>query len=254
MTQVRRVRGVNRVGSTVGRSGPNGESGVWPVHSLSSDPYYDRVTMLLKHDPNNNGTSFSDASRNAGTISMVGDAKATTAATKWQATSIQTGINSNASAQLTNTVALPASTIGLGAGDWTVEAWYLKTTAFTYHVRILACQTNTSGSNRPAFYILSTGTQYADVFGTVMGQSAVLTWNNNQWYHLAWTRQGTTLRHWRDGVQTATFTTSINFQPDSVRTNVAPSNTGHYISDLRVTVGQARYRSAFTPPARPFLP
>ena len=255
MTQVRRLRAVSRVGATIGSRGPNGESGVWPVHSLSSDPYYDRVTMLLKHDPNNNGTNFTDASPLAGTISVVGDAKASTAAAKWQQTSIATAANASGTASTANAIALPASTIALGGGDFTVEAWFLKTTAFTNHVRVLMPQTpGTFGTNRPSFLILNTGRQYADVFGVVLGQSAVLTWNDNQWYHLAWTREGTTLRHWRDGTQTASFTTAINFQPDSVRSNVAPSNTGHYISDLRVTVGQARYRSAFIPPARPFLP
>ncbi len=255
MTQVRRPRGVNRVGGVIGRFGPNGESGVWPVHSLASDPYYDNVQVLLKNDPNDNGTAFTDASKNAATITVHGDAKSTTTATKWQATSIATGGNSNASANLTNAVGLPANAIAFGAGDFTVEAWYLKTTSFTNHVRILAAQNpGSGGSNRVSFLILSTGRQYADVFGTVLGQSNVLTWNDNQWYHLALTRRGTTLQHWRDGVQVASATTSINFQADSARSNVAPSNTGHYISEVRVTVGIARYQAAFTPPTRPFLP
>lgn len=222
-------------------------------YGSAGDPYWANVSLLLRNDSRHNGTAFTDASPNARSISIFGDARSSAAASRFQQTSIATGANASASAALTNAVGLPASAIAFGTADFTVEAWYLRTTGFTNHVRFLTPQNpGSSGSNRPTFLVLSTGTQYADVFGAVLGQSAVLTWSNNRWYHLAWCRQGTTLRYFRDGVQTGSFANSTNMQADSSRVNVAPSNDGHFITDLRVTAGVARYTAPFAPLAAPF--
>lgn len=83
----------------------------------------------------------------------------------------------------------------------------------------------------------------------------------NTWYHVAVSRQGTSLRAFIDGTQLGTTqTNSVNY----VRVNSDPLYIGQYfagsanrylngyIDDLRITKGLARYTANFTPPTAPF--
>ena len=84
----------------------------------------------------------------------------------------------------------------------------------------------------------------------------------NQWYHIALTRQGQTLRGFVDGLQFATqtidesniFNLSLGFAMGigGNSWDEQLSYTSDYIDELRITKGVARYTSNFTPPTEPF--
>ena len=76
--------------------------------------------------------------------------------------------------------------------------------------------------------------------------------NNNTWYHLALTRQGSTLRLFVNGVLdgSATYSTSTS---GAANQYVGGFVTGGFsfngnLDDVRYTTGLARYTTTFTPP------
>ena len=73
----------------------------------------------------------------------------------------------------------------------------------------------------------------------------------NVWTHLAVTRTGGTTRLWVNGVQATSVADTTNYS--SVQVNIGVWWGGGYsfagyVDDIRLTVGVARYTSAFTPP------
>lgn len=251
MTQVRRQRGVNRVGGVIGQFGPNGESGVWPVHSLASDPYYDNVSLLLHMDGSNGSSTFTDVSKNALTVTVNGTCTITDSYGKF-------GQSFGNVSATTSFLSVPATDLGFGTGDFTVECWYMRTAAtFTNNIGVVFWQpqTHSSGSGRINIYVLSDGRFVCAVFGAELAASTALTWNLNQWYHLAVTRSGGAfLRLFRDGAIVGSNSNRTNNFPSDTTYRIELRNPNHYIDEFRVTKGVSRYTSAFTPPTRPFLP
>lgn len=251
MTQVRRPRGVNRVGGVIGRSGPNGESGVWPAHSLASDPYFDSVSLLLHMDGTSGSSTFTDSSKNARTVTVNGTCTITDSYGKF-------GQSFGNVSAATSFLFVPATDLGFGAGDFTVECWYLRTAAtFTNSivVYIWQPQTHSTGSGRFNFYVQSDNRLVCSVFGLELAASTALTWNTSQWYHLAVTRSGGAfIRLFRDGALVGSNSNRTQNFPSDTTYRIQPNNPNHYIDEIRVTKGVSRYTSAFAPPTRPFLP
>jgi hypothetical protein len=98
--------------------------------------------------------------------------------------------------------------------------------------------------------------------GSGPGQIANLSWSPlcGQWYHMAFTRQGTTGRAFVDGTQIGSnYTNSANLQVTMgprLGDFSRPSSFGYaasiYMAQYRATRGVPRYTSNFTPPAGPF--
>jgi hypothetical protein len=145
-----------------------------------------------------------------------------------------------------------------GTGNFTVEGWFNWTvdasgglvskwgpgSAFAWLIDYV------SSSNLLRFYTGNNGG-----VGTLFTFSFTPT--TGQWYHIAFTRSGTSLRCFVDGTQVgSTGTTSENMtaiQNIYVGTNI---NNGTYlngyIDDVRITKGYARYTTTFTPPTAAF--
>lgn len=248
---VRRLRAVNRIGGVIGRFGPNGESGVWPVHSRASDPYYQNVELLLHFDGTAGSNTFTDSSKNAHTVTVNGTCTINGTYGKF-------GQSFGNIAATTDFLSVPGSGLGFGTGDFTVEFWYLRTAnTFTNSAFVLLWhpQTHQSGSGRLTLYAQSDNRLVAAVFGQELAASTALTWTANQWYHIACTRSGGAfIRLFRDGVLVGSNSNRTNNFPSDTTYRILLNNPNHYIDDLRVTKGASRYTSAFTPPARPFLP
>lgn len=82
---------------------------------------------------------------------------------------------------------------------------------------------------------------------------------SSTWAHVAIARSGTTLRFFIDGVQAgADFTTSLAATSATIRLGEDANITGPgagvdgNVEDFRVTIGEARYTTNFTPPDAPF--
>lgn len=209
---------------------------LWP----GSDPYWGSVKLLLSD-------STQDKSTSVRTVTAAGDAQFTTTHSKFGGFSI-TG--SNDTGGTTNYLAYTGADLGAGTSDFTVECWYMRTSSLSSNVRFKFPQNPTVNSSRLSFLLVS-NTLYADVYGTVIAQSAALTWNLNQWYHCAISRGSGTFRLFRDGVVVAESTISVNLNSDTTF-RIVPGNAGHYIDEYRYTLGVARYVSAFSPPSSPF--
>ncbi len=149
----------------------------------------------------------------------------------------------------------------IGGGDYTAEAWIYP----TQHGEIVGAF-NLAGPNF-AGWLLSTnfingtgklGTYFANTTTYQSNITSTATVSLNTWSHIAFTKQGTTVRLFINGgldsTHTLTLTPSgsqqqIHIGADSNSLTSPGRNFGGYIDDLRITKGYARYTSSFTPPA-----
>jgi hypothetical protein len=83
-------------------------------------------------------------------------------------------------------------------------------------------------------------------------QTNVLSWNAEQWYHLAFVRSGTNYTIYRDGVEVASDTTpgtlNITTRPKYIMGGPIGSTNQVWVQDYRIYKGVAKYTSDFTPP------
>jgi hypothetical protein len=139
-------------------------------------------------------------------------------------------------------------TLAFGTGDFTVEMWYYTTVAPT---STNVCLYNTGSGN---FFLQLRNTAFGiGVVGSAENNAFSSNFVPNQWYHLAVSRSGTTVRGFVNGVLISSGTNSVNYGQAGATigglTSAAQLVTG-YISDLRVTRGVGRYTANFTPPTR----
>ena len=140
----------------------------------------------------------------------------------------------------------------LGSSDWTIECWvYLN---------------STTGDQRPisqnnsnyefAFFMSSGGAMYAASYqsgGTTNFNISMGTLSTGQWYHLAASRSGSTVRAFVNGTlqNSATYSGTIDARTGGWRLGasyVPGDYFNGYINDARITKGYARYTTNFTPP------
>lgn len=149
-----------------------------------------------------------------------------------------------------------------GAGNFLIEC-YLLFTAGTRPIRTIAQKYGAGFPN--VEFIFTVGTVgdgrmrfvYDSTSAEAVMDSANLSWNQNQWYHVAVGRQGASqFTMWRDGVVVATSTTNLTLATTTSPaylmggTYNAPYEST-YFQDLRVYKGAAKYsyNTNFTPPS-----
>jgi hypothetical protein len=150
--------------------------------------------------------------------------------------------------------------------DFTVEFWAYYTAlptsgnnANTFQKGVASSSTfeyafgitNSSGTIRVrAGYSTngSTTTSFVATSGTIV---------TNTWYHIAFTRTGTTLNLWLDGVNvgsTTSYPTTLFTGTGTLGIGAAPNNASlvnGYISNARIVKGSVLYTADFTPPTAP---
>jgi hypothetical protein len=210
------------------------------------DPYFGAVSLLLHMNGANASTTFSDHSYNALAVTANGNAQISTAQSKF----------GGASAAFDGTgdlLTLASSPLfGFGTGDFTCECWIYRTS--TSDQNILDFRTATNAQTWVWAIISNALYLYAPSGTLVAGTTALAT---NQWYHIAITRSGGTIRHFLNGVLDGSGTNASDFQSSRPLTigGTPDASSGMftgYIDDLRITKGIARYTSTFTPPTTPF--
>jgi hypothetical protein len=240
--------GVRRVPTTGTASGvwvPNEQvlakrAVIWPA-GAGGDPDFANVSLLLHMNGSNSSTTFTDSSSNAITVTGYGNAQISTAQSKFGGASAYFDGN--------NDYLLTASSLAplqMGTGDFTVEMFIRPTSSVASYKALLAL-TDESIDN---FYILSGQLVWYNS-GTAAGTIAVDTW-----YHVAASRQGTSLRVFIDGVLINTSTNSNNITLGRVAVGGPGALNGDWfqgwIDELRITKGVARYTANFAPPTAPF--
>ena len=219
------------------------------------------LKLLLHFDGSDGATTTTDSSNNERTITLAGDAQLDTAQKKFGTASLLLDGNGDLAS------AADDGDFDFGSGDFTVEGFFristLGNNAFFSHWENGDATGQSfylvhfNSSNRLRFaYRLTTGLVEANY-----------TWepSTNTFYHIAVVRYGTTLKVYIDGaavISESVSTTSFIASEDPFRigafndaTTASPSLdwffAGH-VDEVRVTKGEARYTSNFTPTTSAF--
>jgi hypothetical protein len=225
------------------------------------DPSFSSVSLLLPMNGSNNSTTFTDSSSNAFTPTVYGNAKISTAQSKFGGASGLFDGNGDYFRYADN------AAFQLGTGAFTVEAWvYVVSQANTYPTFL---GSGVSSFTTGAVYFSTWGDSNPTPanrkkfgFGTFASGGILVSTTSlatGQWYHIAVTRTGTTVRLFIDGTleATATNSESINLSASGLIVGACGwSNTtdafNGYVDDLRITKGVARYTASFTVPSQAF--
>ena len=196
------------------------------------------------------GSSIVDASTNAHTITVTGNAASvnldpygTEKVTTFDGTGDYLVVSSS------------STDYGYGTGDFTIELWvYFNSVTVTQTV---VSNLTSASSTNPHLYLLDTDSKikYYDGGGDRITSSAL---SANTWYHVALSRASGSTKLFIDGTQSgSTYTDSNNYgttAPFVVGTYysggslVTTNPLNGYVQDVRVTKGLARYTNSFTPP------
>jgi len=206
--------------------------------------------LLIHADGTNNGNNhaFIDSSNNNFTITRGNNATQGSfspfSQTGWSAYFDGSGDTLTVSSYTATNV---------GTGNFTFEVWIYPTSFADYNIIF---DTRADATANPLTFGLDittgypyyyTGTTYAGNAGPAL----------NRWSHIAFTRSGTTVNIWVNGVSVLSRTDSSNLTGTStgtIRLGATIHNIAHfvgYISNFRVLKGTALYTSSFAPPTSP---
>lgn len=225
----------------------------------TGDLLYNSVSLLLNMDGTNASTTFTDASTNSFTVTANGNAKISTAHSKF----------GGASALFDGTgdfLTIPDNAaFEFGSSNLTWEMW-LKTTSSDQYDTLLS-RTGTSGLDAGEFIVLmnnasATAGDIAVYFadfnaGAPMLVTTGASVRDDAWHHIAIVRNGSAWAVYIDGTSraTATWAGSIGDISNSIYIGGDQAFTRHYngyIDSLRLTKAQARYTANFTAPTAAF--
>tara|TARA_R100000742_G_C4279520_1_gene104330 strand:+ start:3366 stop:7517 length:4152 start_codon:yes stop_codon:yes gene_type:complete len=144
----------------------------------------------------------------------------------------------------------------MGTGDWTIELWFkYGSSSLSGNNYLLDLGSNglrftfTSGS---IFATLNHGAGDTIDYDMVDDLGSL---DTSKWYHLAFTRSGTTLKLYLDGVLKGTDTGISSNHATNTFTLGGYGGGGYNwqggVCDLRIVKGKAVYTGAFTPPSGP---
>jgi len=226
------------------------------------DSNYANVTLLLDCDGGSGSTSFIDRSPAPLSVTAVAGANVSAAVSKYGSGSANIP-GAGSCLSVPNTVATQPD----ATGDFTVEFWFRYTSFTTGVTGVMGTDDTTliwnknSGNNQgwdiritAGGTFLSSSCQHSSGAGGLDIDRTASPLVAGTFYHVAFTRQGTTLRLFLDGVlggsrtQTGTYTTNTTGAMLIGRSGRYEDLIGH-IDDVRITKGVARYTADFTPPA-----
>ena len=212
-----------------------------------ADPDWADVSLLLRMNGANGGTTFTDSSSNTLTVTSFGNAQTSTAQSKFGGSSALFDGSGDY-------LSLSSNSVFSFDSDFTVELW----------VR----QASSPIETFPILIERGSGTEVAGSWGILIDNSGAnkrcsffyggpRTYVNvgflqfDTWHHVAISRSGSTLRTFLDGVQATTATVTDNLTVTAnLRVGSAGTTSNYFkgnIDDLRITKGVARYTSDFTP-------
>jgi len=218
-----------------------------PGSEVVTDPYFKYVTMLLHGDGTNGAqnNTFLDSSTNNFSITRNGNT------TQGSFSPYGSNWSNYFGGVANNYLRIPSSQtpLNLSTGDFTVECWINLTSGGALNIAISAggaWQLGYDGGGGRKTYVWNG----SDVM-TSTATASVNTWN-----HIAWTRSGSTMYLFLNGVQVATTTnsSSVDLNGSTISSYGAdPASYPFYgyISNLRIVKGTAVYTSAFTPSTTP---
>lgn len=214
---------------------------------MSYDPHYANVSLLLNGDGADNGTVFTDNSPSQKTVTAYGNAKTSTAQSKFGGSSIAFDGSGDY-------LSVPGSSgeFSFGTGDFTIEFW-ARWSSITSEDGICFGY----GIGWTLFIYPAGKLQWGRIspqspVNLLASASSVTT---GQWYHIAVTRESGVVKFWIDGNASGSVSDTANYSATGAL-NIGKSHAGAWfqgwIDDFRITKGVARYTGNFTPQTEPF--
>lgn len=205
------------------------------------DPHWAKERALLHLDGADGGTSFPDVTGRAWSI-VTGTPKLTTTDPKFGSACI-----------VLDGGAISASVPAFAAGDdFCIEMW-----AKTIATRIGAffVLKNSGGSVVTALWSANSGVEVRSAMNGY-GSQGNYTMTRGAWTHIALARKAGTLRMFVGGVARATHANAVGAAGGATvwighHADIGGTGAGH-ADEFRLTIGEARYDAAFTPPDAPF--
>lgn len=210
------------------------------------DPNFASVSLLLHMNGSNGSTTFTDTSTTAHSISVFGDAQVTTTSPKF-------GTGALLLDGAGDYLSAPSHTsLTFGTGDFTIEAWVRFDTVSA--AQYIFSQRDIGGFS---LLLLADGRLQGITpsLNTVTEGSATMAVDT--WYHVAFTRSGTSYNVWVGGTGSATGTITGEDGASGIsyigyRGSGGVTYLDGRIDDLRITKGVARYTANFAPPSAAF--
>lgn len=227
-------------------------AGALAAAAAPPDPTYPYCSLLLNFNGANNSTLIADKSPAPKMASVFGNAKISTAQSKFGGASLALDGAASSYVQFPNN-----TDFAVGSGDFTIDAWVYPTSLVQYG-NIAAYSNGVASNGNYGFSLMRSAAKwYFNVFvgnnqyGPVSSGVATL----NQWQHIAAVRSGSNLLLFVDGalVNTTNIGAVTPNNPVGALLYVGVSSGGNYpfagyIDDLIITKGVAKYTAAFTPP------
>jgi len=254
--------------STAATSSSTAAGGIWRQSEVAQlvnsanwpniDPNWSNVSLLLHGDLINTyqNNTFIDSSGNNFTITRVGTTTQGSVnpfgSTAPYETTVEGGSGYfNGTSDLLSLS--QATAFSLGTGDFTLEAWVYPTANPVSFYGIIDARPSSLAVLWAAGLRLIAGNLKIEFFnGTQIDGS--ITVPLNTWTHVAFSRSGTTLKGFVNGVTDINTTMSTNLNTTGTQyiggINDPTYNTG-YLSNVRLVKGTALYTANFTPPTAP---
>jgi SPP1 family predicted phage head-tail adaptor len=216
------------------------------------DPYFSSVSLLLHGNGTDGSTSFIDSSSNSLSVTATGNAQIDTAIKQFGTGSLLFDGNGDNVAIANNSI------LTLGTGDFTIELWIYPLSQPGLFNSIIGG----NATGEPIVNLRGSGTSSSisfNIFGSADIFNFNYTFTQNNWYHIAISRSGTSLKVYINGSQIgSTITDSTNISSPLTTVGGLIVLYSQYfngnIDDVRITKGVARYTgSSLTVPTREFL-
>lgn len=248
-----RVAAVNGVGTGAYSSS---SASVTPT---AGDASWASVKLLLHADGADDGTTFTDSSAAARTVTRGGSAVTKTGTKKYGTAAAYFAASGDYLSLADN------SALELGGSDFAIEMW-INTTSSTQYATLISRTPNAFGAGMWSLMTNHDSSTAGDlalyVFDANSGTSPLLLGGSGlrdgAWHHIAVSRSGSSWGMYVDGTRVATATNSSTIGDISGGINVGRDEyygrqfVG-YIDDLRLTIGAARYTaSTLTVPTAAF--
>jgi len=181
------------------------------------------------------------------TMETVGDAKLSTAVSKFGGTSMYFDGTGDYLSMPTNQM------YAFGTGDFTIEGWLYFTGNQNFGPMFIS---STTGAGNALHIQINNANKVRVTNETTEFLLATNAISLSTWTHIAVVRSGTTLSIYQNGTLNGSTTNSTNFIQNGALVGLEPTGGSFYyagyIDDLRITKGYARYTSNFTAPITTF--
>ena len=218
-----------------------------------TDPYWDDVVLLLHMEGADEGTTFTDSSDSAHTVTAVGHANTESSISKFGSTSLQ-GDGSGDWLSITDHADFD---LGISSGLFTIEGFFRVSNPSGTNVLLskgggVAGWNGTTGNQYQLF--TESNTLYWQFWNgsgvaTLAAGIAGLGWSANTWYHMAVACDGTDTEAYFNGTRWGSYSSSSYGLPTAATKvrlmgSVSNHSTNGYADDFRITKGTARYTGA----------